>query len=73
MDSYERRCPVCGEIFITKHYSKRFCCAECHAEFVEIKRYLRKRVRVVLTDIINDARTSDKTAKELTREFLKRW
>lgn len=73
MDSYERVCPVCGERFITKHPQKRFCCAECVAEFNEIKRYLRWRVSRVLEETIFDARNTDKSVKDLTQEFLKKW
>ena len=70
---YERECPVCGELFITKHKSKRFCCAECVAEYDEIKRYMYKRVKGIVHNIIEQARTTDKTEEQLFKEFMRRW
>lgn len=71
--SYERKCPVCGETFITKHPSKRFCCAECVSEFDDIKKYLYHQVKPRLIETINEARTTFKTADSLVKEFMKKW
>lgn len=70
---YERKCPVCGDKFVTKYYSKRFCCAECVAEYNDIKTYLSSRIKTVLAETIQEARTTAKTEKELYREFMKKW
>ena len=71
--SYERKCPVCGETFITKHPFKRFCCAECVAEYDDIKLYLYKRIKPLLEETITEARETRKLPKDLIKEFMKKW
>lgn len=73
MNKYERICPVCGETFVTKYSTKRFCCADCISEYEDIKRYLSGRVKEVLLEIITEARTTSKTDKQLYTEFMKKW
>lgn len=29
MTETEKTCPNCGTVFKTRHYSKKFCCAQC--------------------------------------------
>lgn len=70
--SYERKCPVCGETFITKHPQKRICCAECVAEYDDIKRYIYGRMKEKIIDTINEARTTFKNADQLAKEFIKK-
>lgn len=72
-ESYERTCPVCGEKFITKHYCKRFCCAECVSEYNDIKKYLSGRIKEVLMETIHDVKTTNKSDKQLYSEFMKKW
>lgn len=71
--TYERKCPVCGEKFITKHYAKRFCCADCVAEYDDIKRYMRQRVKDIIFSLLDEARTTNKTNEDLLKEFMKKW
>ena len=71
--TYERKCPVCGEVFITKHPTKRFCCADCVAEYDDIKRYMYKRVKKIILTMLEQARTSKKSNEELLREFMRKW
>lgn len=73
MNTYERKCPVCGEKFITKHFAKRFCCAECVAEYDDIKRYMYPRVKKLVILMLDEARTTTKTNEQLLREFMKKW
>lgn len=72
-EMYERKCPVCGEKFVTKHSAKRFCCAECVAEYNDIKKYLSGRIRELLRNTINDVKNTNKTETQLYQEFMKRW
>ena len=71
--TYERKCPVCGEKFITKHPTKRFCCADCVAEYDDIKRYMRQRVKDIIFSLLDEARTTKKTNEDLLKEFMKKW
>lgn len=73
MNTYERKCPVCGEKFITKHPTKRFCCAECVAEYDDIKHYMYQRVKKLITTVIDEARTTKKTEEMIMKEFMKKW
>jgi ribosomal protein L37AE/L43A len=70
---YERKCPVCGDIFVTVHPSKMFCCAECVAEYDDIKHYLYKKIKPLLEETIKDARETQKLPKDLIKEFMKKW
>lgn len=71
--TYERVCPVCGEKFITRHYAKRFCCADCVAEYEDIKGYMKTRLRKVVAYTIEQARTTNRLSEDLVREFIKKW
>lgn len=73
MNTYERQCPVCGDVFVTKHYSKRFCCAECVQEYEDIKKYLSKRMNTILLNVIEEARKTTKEPQQLAKEYYKKW
>lgn len=71
--TYERKCPVCGETFVTKHVGKRFCCSECIDEYNDIKKYLSARIEESVINLIKEARATSKTEKQLFKEFIKKW
>lgn len=71
--TYIRKCPVCGDQFVTKYEQKRFCCAECVQEYEDIKRYLGKRMKQILLEVVNEARTTDKKPEQIVKEANKKW
>lgn len=70
--TYERKCPVCGETFITKHVAKRICCAECVAEYDDIKKYIFEKMKEKILLTIKEARETTKSPEQLAKEFIKR-
>ena len=70
--SYEKRCPVCGDKFVTKYSTKVFCCVDCVAEYNDIKSYIFKKMRQNIIHTIIEARQTTKTPQQLAREFFRK-
>lgn len=71
--SYIKKCPVCGDQFLTKISSKVFCCADCVSEYEDIKKYLSERMKDVLIGVVNEARTTKKSPEQIAKEYYKKW